>query len=215
MSISKNERVLIIVSHLAKGNTDYLYRFIDEAGRGTAQSTLFDDYERIVKLYDANATSAKLIDALRTEGSRNSIKRIDLLVLLHGCPGAIVFKDGTKRSSFLKDQIQALNIQSKLRLVYSTCCYGDSHSGDFIAAGFDSAIGSKKVNSASAVEFAPLLSLWQYDQKLCDCLAPSIPLVPASDTVTKLYAQLNNMDWKNDVDSTKVLRGNANLKIST
>jgi hypothetical protein len=215
MPIRKEERVLIVISYLAAGDTDYLYRFIDEAGRGTAQATLFDDYAKIVKLYDANATSAKLINALRREGAKDTVKRIDLLVLLHGYPGRIGFSDGSKRSAVLKDEILALNIRVKLRLVYSTCCYGDSHSGDFIAAGFDAAIGSKKVNSASAVEFAPLLSLWQWDNRLCDCLAPSIPLVPASDVATRIYAQFNNMSWKDDVDSTKVIQGNANLKIST
>ena len=166
MSISKNERVLIVINHIASGDTDYLYRFIEEGARGTIQATLGDDYAKIVKLYDDNATLAKLIAALKTEGAKNSIKRIDLIVMLHGSPGKIVFKGGSKNSSVVKNQIKALNIQTKLRLVYSTCCFGDSHSADFIAAGFDSAIGSKKVNANAAVEFGPLLSLWQFDFKL-------------------------------------------------
>jgi hypothetical protein len=215
MGINKDERVLIAISHLAKGDTDYLYRFIDAAGRGTVESTLSDDYAKIVKLYDANATCAKLIAALNREGAKNSVKRIDLIVMLHGYPGRIIFKDGSKTSILVRDEISALNIRPKLRLVYSTCCYGDSHSADFIAAGFDAAIGSKKVNAGSAVEFAPLLSLWQFDNKLCDCLAPSIPLIPSSDAATTFYGRLTNMPWKDDVDSTKVLRGNANLRMST
>ena len=99
--------------------------------------------------------------------------------------------------------------------MYSTCCFGDSHSADFIAAGFDSAIGSKKVNANAAVEFGPLLSLWQFDFKLSDCLAPTIPPTPAADAAASLYGQTANTSWKNAVDSTKVLRGNPNLKIST
>lgn len=215
MSIRKNERVLIVISYLASGDTDYLYRFIEEAGRGTIQATLRDDYAKIVKLYDANATLVKLIAALKREGAENSIKRIDLIVMLHGSPGAMTFKDGSKKSSAVEKQIAALNIQPKLRLVYNTSCYGDSHSADFIAAGFDSVIGSNKVNANSAVEFAPLLSLWQFDFKLSDCLAPSIPLTPTSDAATRLYGQTMNTGWRDDVDSSKVLCGNKNLKIST
>ena len=215
MSISKNERVLIVINEIAKGETDYLYSFIEGAGRVTVQTILGDDYEKIVKLYDANATLAKLIAALKTQGARNSIKRIDLIVMLHGNPGVIIFKDGSKNSSDVKDQIKALNLKPKLRLVYSTCCFGDSHSLDFIAAGFDSAIGSKKVNANAAVEFGPLLSLWQFDVNLSDCLAPTIPLTPVADAAATAYGQAADTFWKDNVNSTKMLRGNPNLTIST
>jgi len=215
MSISKSQRVLIVINHIASGDTDYLYRFIEEAARGTVQATLGDDYARIVKLYDANATLAKLTTALGTEGAKSSVKRIDLIVMLHGSPGVLVFKNGAKESSLVRSQIAALNIQAKLRLVYNTSCFGDSHSADFIAAGFDSAIGSKKVNANAAVEFAPLLSLWQFDFKLSDCRAPTVLPTPAADAAAKAYGQAANTSWKSKVDSTKVLRGNANLKIST
>jgi hypothetical protein len=157
----------------------------------------------------------KLISALTQQGARSSIKRIDLLVMLHGNPGKLVFHGGKKNSSAVRDQIKALNLQSKLRLVYSTACFGDSHSQHFIAAGFDSAIGSKKVNANAAVEFAPLLSLWQFDNKLSDCLAPTIPPTPPSDAVATTFGHANNTSWKNDVNSTKVLRGNNNLRISS
>jgi hypothetical protein len=99
--------------------------------------------------------------------------------------------------------------------VYSTACFGDSHSADFIAAGFDAAIGSKAVNANAAVEFGPLLGLWQFDCKLSDCLAPTILATPAADAAAKLYGQTWDTTWKDDVDSTKVVRGNSNLKIST
>jgi hypothetical protein len=215
MPINTDERVLIALNHIASDDTDYLYRFIEESGRGTIQATLGDDYAKIVKLYGADATLAELIAALRTEGAKAKVKRIDLIVMLHGSPGQIVFRGGEKASSDVKDQIRALNLNTKLRLVYSTCCYGDSHSADFIAAGFDSAIGSKKVNANAAVEFPQLLSLWQFNFKLSDCLAPSIPLTAAADSAARAYGQGANTRWKNDVNSTKVLRGNPNLKIST
>ncbi|MGB9367259.1 MAG: hypothetical protein WCE79_14725 [Xanthobacteraceae bacterium] len=215
MAINRADRVLIVLNHIASGDTDYLYRFIEESGRGTVQATLGDDYAKIVKLYGANATLEKLIVALRTEGAKAAVQRIDLIVMLHGSPGKIWFNGGKKASSVVKNQIKALNLNPKLRLVYSTCCFGDSHSADFIAAGFDSAIGSKKVNANAAVEFPQLLSLWQFDFKLSDCLAPSIPLTSAADAAARAYGQLFNTSWKNEVDSTKVLRGNPNLKIST
>ena len=215
MSVAKPNRVLIVINHLASGDTDYLYRFIEQSGQGTVQATLGDDYERIVKLYGPNATLPKLTRAIRTQGARKIVHRIDLIVMLHGSPGTLYFQDGATNSSQVGTQIAALNLSSKLRLLYNTSCYGDSHSQDFIGAGFDAAIGSKKVNANAAVELPVLLSIWQFDNKLSDCLAPTIPLTPPSDAATTVYGQAQNTSWKNDVNSTKVLRGNGQIKIST
>lgn len=215
MSVSKANRVLIVINQLDAGENDRLYRFIESSGRTTVQTTLSDDYEQIVKLYDGNATYPKLLDALRTQGARGSVNRIDLIVMLHGSSGTLYFKDGAKATANIKTDITALNLKAKLRMLYNTSCYGDSHSQDFISAGFDAAIGSRKVNANAAVELPSLLSLWQFDFKLEDCLAPSVPLTPPADAVTRAYGQLNNLSWRNAVDSTKVLRGDKAVKISS
>ena len=215
MSTSKAQRVLVVVSHLASGDTDYLYRFIDAAGQATAETVLGDDYVRIVKRYGSNATLPKLISALRTEGGKSAVKKIDVILMVHGLPGELAFKDATYTSSDVRAQIRALNLTSKLRLLYSTACYGDSHSTDFIAAGFDTAIGSKKVNANAAVEFAPLLGMWQFNNKISDALGVTTAATPAADSAATAYGRANNTSWKNDVKSTKVIRGNKDLRIST
>jgi hypothetical protein len=213
MPIEKANRVLIVINQLDAGDMDYLYRFIEFAGRNAIQAILGDDYQKIIKLYDSNATYPKLINALKVQGARRAVHRIDLIVMLHGKQGIIKFKDGEKKSRQIGDEISTLNLRGKLRLLYNTSCYGDSHSADFIRAGFDAAIGSKKVNANAAVEFPLLLSLWQFNNKLSDCLAPTIPLTPAADAAAKAHGQLHDTSWKNDVDSAKVLRGN--IRIST
>lgn len=215
MTIEKQNRVLIVVNFLASGDTDYLYRFIEGAGRTTVEATLGDDYVRLVKLYGGNATRAKFLAALRREGAKPAVKRIDVVLMLHGEDGRVVFHDGSVRTNALAVDIKALNLSSKLRLMYSTCCYGDSHSADWLSAGFDTAIGSKKVNANSAVELAPLLSLWQFNFKVSECLAPTIPPTGPNDEVARVFGRANNLGWKDDVDSRKVVRGNANLRISS
>lgn len=215
MTIEKQDRVLFVVNHLASGDTDYLYRFIESAGRTTAEAILGDDYGRIVKLYGGNATQAKLLAALRREGAKPTVKRIDLLLMLHGSPGEVYFHEGEVKSSALGAAMKALNLRGKLRLLYSTCCYGDSHSADWISAGFDTAIGARKVNANAAVELAPMLSLWQFNFKVSECLAPTIPPTGPNDTATRIYGQANHLSWVNDVDSSKVTRGNGNLRISS
>lgn len=215
MTIEKKDRLLIVVNFLASGDTDYLYRFIESAGRRTVETVLGDDYVRLVKLYGANATRAKFVAAVRREGAKAAVKRIDVLLMLHGNDGRVVFHDGAVRSSALATELAALNLRSKLRLMYSTCCYGDTHSADWLSAGFDTAIGSRKVNANSAVELAPLLSLWQFNFKASECLAPTVAPTGPNDAVARAYGQANGLSWVNDVDSTKVIRGNADVRIST
>jgi hypothetical protein len=215
MPITKNQRVLIAISHLAAGANDYLYNFIETTGRGSMENVLGDDYDGIVKLYGANATLDRLVNAIQAQGARAAIKRIDLIVMLHGSPGRLVFRDGIHTSIEVRNRIRALNLGAKLRWVYSTACYGNSHSAHFIAAGFNSAIGSRKVNANAAVEFIPLLTLWQYNNKLSDCLAATVPFTAAADALARAYGQATNKPWKNDVDSRKVLRGNPNIRISS
>lgn len=215
MPIEKPNRALVVINYLASSSHDHLYRFIEESGRGTVQATLGDDYRKIVKLYGSNATLTKLISALRTEGAKSYIHRIDLIVMLHGSPGKLHFKDGGKATSTVRDKIKELNLAGKLRLLYNTSCYGDSHSKHFLEAGFDTAIGSKKVNANAAVEFTTLLSLWQFNFTISQCLAPSIPLTGPADAAARAFGHLTNAVWKNDVNSTKVLRGNKNLRITS
>lgn len=215
MAIDRQHRVLLIVNHLASGDTDYLYRFIESAGRATVETTLGDDYASLVKLYGGNATRARFVAALRREGAKAAVKRIDVVFMLHGSPGEVGFHDGDADTGALAADIAALNIRSKLRLIYSTCCYGDSHSADWLSAGFDTAIGAKKVNANAAVELAPLLSLWQFNFKASECLAPTIPPTGPNDTVARAYGRANQLSWAGDVNSSKVIRGNANVRIST
>ncbi|MEO6278383.1 hypothetical protein [Roseateles sp.] len=215
MAIARPNRTLIIVNHLASGDTDYLYRFIESAGRATVETTLGDDYASLVKLYGGNATRARFVAALRREGAKLAVKRIDVVFMLHGSPGKVYFHEGSAETDALADDIAALNVRSKLRLMYSTCCYGDSHSTDWLRAGFDTAIGAKKVNANAAVEIAPLLSLWQFNFKASECLAPTIAPTGANDTVARAYGRQQQLSWAGDVNSSKVIRGNANLRIST
>ena len=207
MPIAKENRVLVVINWLSSGDHDYLYRFIEASGRGTIQAILGDDYLRIVKLYGTKATFTGLIEALRKEGAKRSVHRIDLIVMLHGLPGKLVFKDGRKATSEVCEAIKELGLAAKLRLLYNTSCFGDSHSQHFLRAGFDTAIGSKKVNANAAVEFPLLLSLWQFNNTIEQCLAPTRPLTGPADAAAKAYGFLTNASWKNDVNSTKVLRG--------
>jgi hypothetical protein len=219
MSVTKDERAIVVISELTSAPTerDWLYNFIEGAGRSSCERILKDDYVDYVTLYDASATKANLIQTLQAIGSKGTIKAIDLIVMLHGSSNRLYFKEGGCNTATLAAEIAALNLKNKLRLVYSTACYGSSHNDDFLQAGFSASIGARKVNANSEVEFSPLLQLWASGHTIKDALSVGEnPLTrDAADAAARLYAHLKNLSYKDDINSDKVLLGDGQLTINS
>lgn len=219
MSVTKNERAVVVISDLTElpPEKDQLYTFIESAGRVFCETLLKNDYADYVTLYDASATKANLIQTLQAIGAKATIKAIDLIVMLHGSTNRLGFKGGNSNTATLATDIAALNLHGKLRLVYSTACFGSSHNDDFRNAGFNTSIGARKVNTNGAVELPVILQLWTAGQKIKDALAVGEnPLTrDTADAAAKLFADFNNLSYKNEIDSDKVLVGNGQLRISS
>lgn len=214
----KSERALIVVSQLTTGVPDdhrWLYRFIEASGRVLVKTILENDYVDCIELYDTSATPKKLIEALEKSGKKSSIEEIDLIIMLHGATNSLVFHDGSIDTSELKTEILNLDIKKKLRMVYSLACYGDSHSDDFVSAGFNSAIGAVGINANAAAEFPTFLQCWSMNFRLRDALAMAespVTRLPA-DEAARQYAIANHLSWANKVNSDKIIRGNQSIRI--
>jgi hypothetical protein len=219
MSVTKAQRAVLIVSDLtsAPPDRDWLYNFIESGGRTTCKTILEPHYARFEKLYDSAATRSNFIQKLQTLGADPAIRAIDVIVMLHGATNQLGFRNGMFSTPTLRTQIANLNIAPKLRLLYSTACYGASHNDDFVGGGFNTSIGARKVNTNAAVELPALLGLWVTGSKIKDALAVGESPVTrnAADTAAKVYATWNNLPWKNQVDSDKVLLGDGQLRITS
>jgi hypothetical protein len=218
----KEQRALIVVSQLTQGipeNQQWLYRFIEAAGRSVAEITLKDDYapDQYRALLDEMATTDNLVSTLAEVGARDDIQAIDLLILLHGSPDRLEFHNGSWFTPSMAATLGGLGISPKLRLVYSTACYGATHNDDFIQAGFKTAIGALKVNTNSAFELPMLLNLWALGKNVKDALR--LGDKPATrnlaDASAKAFGRLSNLPWVKEVNSRKLLSGNAELTIET
>jgi len=219
MSATKDERAVIVISDLTElpPEKDKLYTFIERAGRAVCETLLKSNYADYVTLYDASATKANLVQTLQTIGAKPTIKAIDLIVMLHGSTNRLGFKGGSYKTDILATDIAALNLRGKLRLVYSTACFGSSHNDDFRNAGFNTSIGARKVNTNAAAELPAILQLWVSGQKIKDSLAVAEnPFTrDAADAAAKLFADFNNLSYKNNIDSDKVLAGSGQLTINS
>ena len=140
-----------------------------------------------------------------------TVKAIDTFINLHGSPGSVLFREGAVKMSDIRATLAAVKgSKKKLRLLNSTACYGESHNGDWLGAGFKVASGAKRVNANGAHDFPTLLKAWG-----------------AGETYLQAQDKGNEAKWikfydgmaakwgLDDVDSYKVVEGKSDLTISS
>jgi len=213
MALSKPDRALVVVNSLAAvGDSKFrwLYEFCEASGVAVAEIVLKPQYAKYRKLTAPDATKGAFLDALKAFGSDATVKAIDVLLMLHGERERLHFDRGAVGTGQLRQELAALDLGRKLRMLYSTCCYGDSHSDDFVAGGFSAAVGSIAVNANSATEYPTVLTLWASGSTLKDAVAvgehPSTRI--PQDEIAKV------MGFR-EANSDKTIRGNGRITIAS
>jgi hypothetical protein len=212
MPVTKMNRALLVVSNLTtRGRTDlqWLYQFLDGAGVELAEQLMGPQYGTVEKLAGAQVTKQGFLTAVSALGSKQAVRAIDVIVNLHGANQELFFEDGGVSTASLKHDLLALNLGHKLRLLYSTACYGRSHAGAFVASGFTAASGAVGVNANSATEYPIVLTMWAAGAKFRDALAvgENVLTREPADEIAKL------MGFP-DADSDKVIHGNGAITIN-
>lgn len=157
----RERQVLIIVSELeryAERNKE-LYKVVQQIGIPMAQGHLSQWYGDIIVIEKNQATPERLRAAIEEATGRSKVKAVDVFVFLHGLPNRLAFYEGDVQTADLSAQLQSVNSHGKLRLLYSTACYGASHIQDWLNAGFKVAIGARGVNSNAATEYPAFLNV--------------------------------------------------------
>ena len=208
----KDQRVLLIVSNLSSGATQYeaLYEFIEAQGVSLAQNKLGSKYRRIYVLTGNNATREKFVEKLAVLASSAENRAIDVFIHLHGGPGRLYFAGGATDTDVLGTEIANQGLSGKGRIVYSSACYGSTHIQDFLTAGFLAGSGAKLVNAASTYEYPEFIRQWGAGNSFGTAMsrADKATARNASD-----WTATHIMGFSN-VDSTKVSSGRTSTKIN-
>jgi hypothetical protein len=212
-SINKNERAVLVISNMVTyGRSDLqrLYQFIERSGVAIAETILRPRYKTYRTLIQKQATFQATVDTLMALISDDSIQAIDLVLNLHGDEKILCFEDGTVHTGRIKKELLNLNAKNKLRMVYSTCCYGESHAEDFIASGFKAASGAVATNADAATEYPVFLTLWAAGRKFKDAVGAG------NNPITRIpqdrAAKALGFD---DADSHKVIVGDGTITIKS
>jgi hypothetical protein len=216
MSIATENRAALVAIRLHDAgpkNLKWLYRGLEVAANAKVKQILDPAYQNSVQLLSGdNVTSANFLDALDALGNNASCTAIDVVLVTHGGPGNIVFASGVDEisSAALGAALATSAAQPKLRLMYTTACYGATDAADLLAAGFNSVVGAKLKNANSLSEFQPLLQNWAGGKTIADAVAAGDR--PASRMFWDMFARIGGF---HEVDSEKVVAGDPLLTVSS
>jgi hypothetical protein len=215
MSVGKNERDLLVVSYLFTGGNQqlpWLYRWLEDNAVDLARVMLSSHYRKFATLEGDEVTSANFIDRITSLASDNQLQALDVFLHLHGLPEKLVFKDGAMPISKISEKLQAANLKKKLRVLFSTACYGKTHATGFIQAGFRVVSGAEDVNANAVIEYPVFMDAWR-DEKTFKSAVYRAPnaLTVAQDNLAKLILG----DTLGAINSFKQIMGRSYTRITT
>jgi len=218
---SKRELVqIILVSNGYVGGEKALYEFIEVATEGLTRSILGGSYRNITFVKGANATLEGLIKALTEAARPSGVEAVDLIFSTHGSTDKVVLAEGPMRESVLGEALSDMPeaVRAKLRMCFSTACYGETHTDTWLAAGFTDAAGARGMYADSAVSYAPFLTAWAAERSFREAVAAAnaADVGDIADSAARAYYLAQGKPEKAaDIDSTRYGRGGGASRIYT
>jgi len=213
MKVKRKRRVLFVVANLTThGRKDlkWLYRWLDANALNVAMLILGALYRCVYKLMEDEVTVSNFVDSLAELAADPKIEAIDVLLHVHGGKKKLWFVEGAIATGKLADLIAARQLQNKLRLLYSTACYGANHAPDFVRAGFRVASGAVGVNANSAYDYPTQLLFWAVGSPYKAALAAG-----NNKLITKAYDKLARKFNFEDANSFKIAVGRKKTRITS
>jgi hypothetical protein len=164
--VTKAQREVVVFSPgLAQGTAleAAFYDFVEFNAIALATATLGTRYNALHIVRGAAATRAGLANTLNEITSRATIRAVDLVFITHGATDEVLLADDRWTIGEVRDRIRAgltLADRAKLRVVFSTACFGESHRTAWREAGFKTVSGSREIYADSASSYLPFLSSW-------------------------------------------------------
>lgn len=164
--VTKAQREVLVVSPgLAQGSAveRAFYDFVEFNAVALATTTLGARYAAVNLLRGSAATPAGFLAELDRIASKPGVRAVDMIFLTHGLTNEVSLhgRDVTvaELGAGIRLRLTAAE-RAKLRMVFSTACFGASHLTAWRNAGFRAASGSRGVYADSAASYLPFLSAW-------------------------------------------------------
>ena len=222
--VVKADRELVQVIALSKdyqGAERVLYRFIETATEGLTSTVLGASYRKVTFVKGASATLEGFVKALRTATGEAATEAVDVLFTTHGNNDRLYFND----RSYTEDEVLAAltggltaSARRKLRVLFSTACFGKTHLDMWIAAGFNEASGSVGVYADAEVSYLPFLRAWASEKTFAAAVAAANdadPLNLADGAARLYYESVGKPGGAAQVNSDRSRSGSGSTRIYT
>ncbi|MEO0937046.1 MAG: hypothetical protein AAFY38_02710 [Pseudomonadota bacterium] len=233
--VRRGERALVIFSEFNEQSEqtvlhNRLYGFAEKTGVSMATGMLGRVYDCVLPVTGANATLAELIDTMRDILDERYIAEIDLLWHGHGLDPTEKQQDytysmapdpdsndsgqktGNVTLTAITDAIDDLDADDRLRMFYTTACYGADLAEGMVDAGFSCGAGARAVNTNATLEYPHFLKGWGMMRPFDRCVRDAL----ARSRYRKIDAQISKMSKDgrfSDTDSFKELFGDTAINI--
>ena len=175
--VTKAERELVQIILVSDGYTGAeraMYEFIEVATEGLTTAILGPHYQRMTFVKGAAATLDGVTSALNAAAGRSGVEAVDLLFTTHGSGSKMTLADGEVKDTTLGSAITSRLSPArlaKLRIVFSTACFGETHLDMWTDVGFTEASGAEGIYADSAVSYAPFLTAWAAERTFAEAVA--------------------------------------------
>jgi hypothetical protein len=162
--VTTDERTLLVVANLStwgEPKLQWLYEWLDRNAVSVARLMLEPHYREIHTLTGAETTRSSFVNEIARLAQEPQTKALDVFLSLHGLEGLLYFEDGPAKSSAVGEVLGQADLRHRLRLLYSTACYGATHAPDFVKAGFRVASGAMALNANGPYDFPTQLLHWR------------------------------------------------------
>lgn len=218
--IKKENRELVQIVYLMDEEYDsvqrQLYSFIETGSSGLVDTFLGNDYKQVHRITGSDATLVNLKQKLMDAGSGNTTKAVDLIFCTHGYERGVVFYGGNNKISTVERILREIpdQIRNKFRMVFSTACFGDTHSPMWLNVGFKCASGSEGIYADSEASLAPFLHAWETEKTFNESIsiANAADIGNAADNIAIQYYKATGKN-ATEINSNRLVRGNSNLRI--
>ncbi|MDX8349362.1 hypothetical protein SLH49_15350 [Cognatiyoonia sp. IB215446] len=216
----RHDRALLVFSSLAISPNDWnwLYEFLDDQGITQAMEKLRRSYATIIALKDRQASLRNIISNLRKLATDTQIREIDMIVHCHGFKSGalrLASDNGTGFSDVsgekLEGELKNLGIGDRLRMVYSTACWGAKTAPFFIQGGFTCASGAVGVNTNAGTEYPDFLNRWRRGEGFRWSVEQAYE--PITSAASDAFA--STIMGFSDVNSKKKVFGNSTININS
>lgn len=162
--VEKDKRVLFVAANLTTHGLDRfgpLYEWLDRHATTVAKMLMKEHYRHIETLTGDELTKDAFLNRLVELAEDPQTLAVDVVLSLHGWPQDLYFHDGSYLVASLCEELKAKKLKHRLRLLYSTACFGANHAPHFVEAGFRVASGAKATNANGPYDYPTQLDGWR------------------------------------------------------